>query len=225
MNDDHDHSDARRTGPDLVIFDCDGVLVDTERVANTLLTEALATLGIELAFEETVARFKGRSARDCCAIIERDFAVAVDPTFYDACRARLLDRFEAAPRTLPGITEALDTIDRPVCVASSGEHEKMRRTLGATGLLERFAGRIFSASEVPRSKPFPDLFLHAARAMGAEPARCVVVEDSVPGVEAGVAAGMPVLGYVDLTGEEALAAAGARCFHDMRDLPALLSTI
>jgi HAD superfamily hydrolase (TIGR01509 family) len=214
-----------RIAPELIIFDCDGVLVDTERVANALLSEALASLGIEIDFTETVTRFKGRSGTDCLAIIERDFGVRMPAALLDECRGAIIERFEAEPRSMPGVEAALDAIATPTCVASSGEHHKMRRTLGATGLLARFEGRIFSASEVTRGKPFPDLFLHAAGRLGANAAGCVVIEDSVPGVEAAVAAGMAVLGYVDLTPAPALEAAGARCFDDMASLPALLAEL
>ena len=197
------------SAPQLVIFDCDGVLVDTERVANTLLSEALAGLGVELDFVETVARFKGRSGRDSLAIVERDFGVQMPFDLLERCRQGIIERFEAEPRTMPGIPEALAAIDLPTCVASSGEHDKMRRTLGATGLFEHFEGRIFSAADVERGKPFPDLFLHAAETLGAHPEHCVVVEDSVPGVEAGIAAGMRVLGYVDP--DAGRGALGRRC--------------
>ena len=113
--------------------------------------------------------------------------------------------------------------DVPSCVASSGSHERMRRTLGHTGLLDHFDGRLFSALEVERGKPAPDLFLHAARSLGADPARCVVVEDSPYGVEGGVAAGMRVLGYgAGLAGPEPLRAAGAEVFGHMSEVPALL---
>ncbi|MYR01448.1 HAD-IA family hydrolase, partial [Streptomyces sp. SID6139] len=129
---------------------------------------------------------------------------------------------ELAP--VEGLVEALDTITLPTCVASSGSHGKMRHTLGRTGLYDRFAGRIYSATEVARGKPAPDLFLHAARSMGVEPAACVVVEDSGPGVRAARAAGMRAFGYAGgLTPAERLAGPGTVVFHDMRKLPALIT--
>ena len=123
---------------------------------------------------------------------------------------------------MPGVVDALDRIDLPTCVASSGSHEKMRLTLGLTGLRERFAGRIFSADEVARGKPAPDLFLHAAASMGAAPERCVVVEDSPAGVTAAVAAGMRALGYAGGGEAEPLRRGGAETFAAMTDLPSLI---
>ena len=123
-----------------------------------------------------------------------------------------------------GIRELLATLTIPYCIASSGGHDKMRITLGATKLMPLFEGRLFSATEVPRAKPAPDIFLFAAQRMGASPARTAVIEDSVNGVLAGCAAGMTVFGSVDLTPAEKLAEAGAAAtFTQMRELPALLT--
>ncbi len=128
--------------------------------------------------------------------------------------------FETELRPVPGIAAALDAITLPNCVASSASIEKMRVTLGQTGLWDRFEGRIFSATEVEHGKPAPDLFLHAASSMGWEPADCAVVEDSPAGVKAGLAAGMTVFGYAGTTPAALLE--GARVFTDMAELPALL---
>jgi HAD superfamily hydrolase (TIGR01509 family) len=125
---------------------------------------------------------------------------------------------------MPGIEDALDRLGVPFCVASSGDHEKMNITLGITGLLPRFAGRIFSVTQVARGKPAPDVYLFAARQLGAEPSACLVVEDTPPGVQAGVAAGMTVFGYCAHTPEQKLKAAGAhRTFDDLRALPGMVS--
>jgi HAD superfamily hydrolase (TIGR01509 family) len=123
------------------------------------------------------------------------------------------------------VVSALDRIDVPVCVASNGNHEKMRLTLSLTGLLPRFEGRMFSVTEVERGKPDPDLFLHAARRMGCAPRSCAVVEDSVFGVRAACAAGMAAYGYAGETEPAALAAAGARVFRNMEELPGLLGLV
>ena len=125
---------------------------------------------------------------------------------------------------MPGVVEALDRITLPTCVASSGTHDKIRFTLGLTGLYERFAGRIFSAYEVARGKPAPDLFLYAASRMGADPAACAVVEDSPYGIEAARAAGMRAFGYAGgLTPRPWLEGPDTVIFEDMRELPRLLN--
>jgi HAD superfamily hydrolase (TIGR01509 family) len=207
----------------LVIFDCDGVLVDSERIAVRTDVEVLAQLGWPLSEEEVVERFLGRTEEYMVAEIERalgrplaeDWSEEFDPLYREAMAAEL--------RPVDGVVDALDRISIPTCVASSGTHEKMRYTLGLTGLWERFEGRIFSAAEVEHGKPAPDLFLHAAATMGAPAAACAVVEDSRFGVEAARAAGMRAFGYAGgLTPAHRLEGPGTVVFHDMRDLPALL---
>ena len=130
--------------------------------------------------------------------------------------------FKQELQPVPGIVEVLEELTEPKCVASSGTHEKMRTTLGTTGLYSYFENHIFSATEVERGKPHPDLFLYAAEKMGTEPSRCVVVEDSIPGVQGAISAGMKVLGYARLTSKNALMQAGAQVFSNMLELPQLL---
>ena len=179
-------------------------------------------IGVPMTPEESVEAFMGRSWKNVEAYAE----AAMGRPLPDGFRQRYLDAmfaaFEAELRPVPGVAEALDAIALPTCVASSGSHEKMRFTLGHVGLWERFAGRIFSATEVEHGKPAPDLFLHAAERMGWEPAECAVVEDSPAGVEAALAAGMTALGYAGSTPAERLA--GARVFTDMAELPGLLQS-
>jgi len=209
---------------DLVIFDCDGVVVDSERVVFEVFGSFIRSLGVHLSDAETREQFLGRSLADCMAIVERLRGTPAPPGAlerYMADRDRVL-RERVEP--VAGIREVLATLETPYCIASSGGHDKMRITLGATKLMPLFEGRLFSATEVPRAKPAPDIFLFAAERMGATPARTAVVEDSVNGVLAGCAAGMTVFGYVDLTPAAKLAEAGAvRTFTDMRELPALLA--
>ena len=207
---------------ELVIFDCDGVLVDSELLSNRVLAQTLAEVGLPMSLEETIATFMGHSMSACIAIIEERTSRPIPPNFVSDFRDRTFEVFRRELRPVPGIESVLATIDLPYCVASSGPPEKIHLTLGITGLLPRFAGRIFSAVEVERGKPHPDLFLHAAYEMGVAPTACVVVEDSIRGVQAAVAAGMRVFGYADLTDADALAAAGARVFRSMSELPALL---
>ena len=205
-----------------MIFDCDGVLVDSELLSNRVLAQTLAEVGLPMSLEETIATFMGHSMSACVAIIEERTSRPIPPNFVSDFRDRTFEVFRRELRPVPGIESVLATIDLPYCVASSGPPEKIHLTLGITGLLPRFAGRIFSAVEVERGKPHPDLFLHAAYEMGVAPTACVVVEDSIRGVQAAVAAGMRVFGYADLTDADALAAAGARVFRSMSELPALL---
>ncbi|MCM2425323.1 HAD family hydrolase [Streptomyces sp. RKAG337] len=208
---------------DLVIFDCDGVLVDSERLAVRVDALMLAELGWPLTEAEIVERFVGRSHRDLTASIEQQLGRPLPEGWYDRYRPWYRSVFEAELTAVDGITEALGLITLPTCVASSNTHPGLRHSLGLTGLHSRFEGRIFSASEVEHGKPAPDLFLHAARAMGADPAHCVVVEDSRFGVEAARAAGMRAFGYYGgLTPRAWLEGPGTVVFDEMRDLPELL---
>lgn len=212
------------TGWELVIFDCDGVLVDSEPIANRVFSEMLGEVGLPMDYDETVRTFVGRSAATCVRMVESRIGRPVSEGWVDAWRERTLDAFGRELRAVEGVAEALDGIGAPFCVASSGEPAKMRFTLGMTGLLPRFEGRMFSAVEVPRGKPAPDLFLHAARAMGAAPERCAVIEDSAVGVQAGAAAGMTVFGFAAMSHADALRAAGAaHVFTRMDALPGLLA--
>jgi HAD superfamily hydrolase (TIGR01509 family) len=207
---------------ELVIFDCDGVLVDSEPLANRVLAERLTAIGLPTTFEQSVGDFMGRSWAANVAVIEERLGGPIPEGFADGYFDELYGTFASELEPIAGIRAALDEIALPSCVASSSAHDKIRRSLELTGLLDRFDGRIFSATDVEHGKPAPDLFLHAAATMGAEPARCVVVEDAPAGVEAGRAAGMTVLGYAGLTDAAELRAAGARTFERMTDLPSLI---
>ena len=209
----------------LVIFDCDGVLVDSEPLANHVLADAMAQLGLEAPLDVVHERFVGRSMVDVVAGIEADLGRPLPDDWLDALQRRTFAVFERDLQPVRGVAAALDRIDAATCVASSGAPDKIRFTLGLTGLLERFDDRLFSATQVPRGKPFPDLFLHAAEQMGHSPDACVVIEDSLPGVKAAQAAGMTVLGFAgtELADAQELGAAGATVFSDMRDLAALLA--
>jgi HAD superfamily hydrolase (TIGR01509 family) len=207
---------------DLVIFDCDGVLVDSEPIAGRVFAGMLGDIGLPMTHEEEAAHFRGRSLKDCLEIAGALRGRPVPEGFAQAYQARLLDAFRRELRATAGVMEALDRISVPVCVASSSSPARMRTALEVTGLLARFEGRLFSATEVARGKPFPDLFLYAADRMGAPPPRCAVVEDTVLGVQAGVAAGMSVFGYAAAESPGALTACGALVFTEMRELPGLM---
>jgi HAD superfamily hydrolase (TIGR01509 family) len=212
----------------LVIFDCDGVLVDSEPLANASFARALAREGIDWSVEETMCRLMGRSLKSCVEIIEGVLKRKLPDTFLDDMQAETYQAFRDAPlRAVPGVAAAalaLQAAGVKTCVASSGAPDKMRLTLGLTGLWPLFEGRVFSAVEVPRGKPFPDLFLHAASRMGAATADSIVIEDSVPGIEAARTAGMRALAYAGApyAHRASLAAAGAEIFDDMSLLPMLV---
>ncbi|WP_327351450.1 HAD family hydrolase [Streptomyces sp. NBC_01304] len=209
---------------ELVIFDCDGVLVDSERIAVRVQVALGAELGWPLTEDEVIDRFIGRSSASIGEQIAARLGQEKAATWAQRFEELHREAVDAGLTPVEGLPEALDGLTLPTCVASSGSHEKMRHTLGRTGLYERFAGRIYSAGEVAHGKPAPDLFLHAARQMGVDPAACVVVEDSRPGVEAARAAGMRAFGYAGgMTPAARLEGPGTVVFHDMRKLPRLLA--
>jgi HAD superfamily hydrolase (TIGR01509 family) len=210
----------------LVIFDCDGVLVDSERLVVHVIVRALAQLDWRITEDEVIDRFMGRSHAFMIGEIEATLGHRLPAGWEDDLQHRYTQAFDADLTPVDGIIEALERITTLTCVASSGSHEKMRATLGRTGLYERFAGRIFSASEVAHGKPAPDLFLYAAARLGIAPAACAVIEDSRYGVEAARAAGMRVFGYAGgLTPALRLAGPGTVTFDDMRALPELLGAL
>ena len=211
---------------DAVIFDSDGVLVDSEPVANAILAQLLTELGLPTTTEQSMQAFMGRPFVHTEAVVAQRTGRPAPPGLRERYYARVFTAFERdglAP--VPGIEQALDAIPLPRCVASSGPREKVRRALGAAGLLHRFPdGTRFGAEDVVHGKPAPDLFLHAAATMGFDPAATAVVEDSPAGVAAGRAAGMVVLGYAGRTPAPLLRAAGATTvFTQMGELPDLLA--
>lgn len=206
-----------------VIFDCDGVLVDTELTSNTVLARLLTDAGLPTTPEHCLREYRGRSMQSVIALAEQRRGGPLPPDLPERYYAELEAAFARDGQAIPGVIDALERISLPWCVASSGPHHKMEVTLRRTGLWDRFAGRIFSATEVRHGKPAPDLFLHAAREMGFEPASTAVVEDSVPGVQAARAAGMRALAFAGDTDAAELAAAGGELFDDMADLPGLLA--
>ena len=209
---------------DLVIFDCDGVVVDSERIVHEVFGAFIRSLGADLDNAKMNELFLGRRLADCLEIVAGITGRTAPADALDRYRAERDRVLRAQVLPVEGIREVLTSLRLPYCIASSGDHDKMRTTLGATQLLPLFAGRIFSATEVPRGKPAPDVFLLAAERMGAVPARTAVIEDSINGVLAGCAAGMTVFGFAGLIAPQQLVAAGAACtFTAMRDLPALLA--
>ncbi len=211
----------RSTG--LIIFDCDGVLVDSETVATKVDQRVLADLGWHLTTEEIVDRFVGGTDEGFKRQIERQLGLSLPigwdhryQTWYD-------DAFAAELTPVVGVIDAIAQIGIPRCLASNGSHERIQRSLTLTGMAELFEGVTFSAEDVGSSKPSPQLFLHAARVMGVKPSGCIVVEDSRFGVQAARAAGMRVLGYSGgLTPHHWLDGKADIVFSDMKDLPGLI---
>ena len=177
---------------DLVIFDCDGVLIDSEVISARMLIAELAGLGVVVDMAYVASHFLGRSYPTVMATIRQDFGLDLPGSFEDAYRTRLLAAFERELQVMPHVAQALRALSLPFCVATSSSPRRAAMSLKLAGLDGLVEGRVFTASEVARGKPAPDLFLHAAARMGVDPARCLVIEDSLTGVRAALAAGMEV---------------------------------
>ena len=179
----------------LVIFDCDGVLVDSEPLSIRVLIDVARAHGAELDEAEAYRKFLGRSLSNLVSVLDSDFGISADEGFLERMRRDLYARFETELQPVAGVAEALATLPFRRCVASSSQPERIRLSLRLTGLLSFFEPDIFSATMVENGKPAPDLFLHAARAMETEPAHCIVIEDSPAGILAAKRAGMTVFAF------------------------------
>jgi HAD superfamily hydrolase (TIGR01509 family) len=216
---------------DLIIFDCDGVLVDSEVIACRVDADTLTRHGYPITADQVLDRFLGRSMRQVNLEIEAELGRSLPDDFSTQRLEELYRSFAAELEAVPHIHATLDTIAQPVCVASSGTHERMRISLGRAGLYDRFAPHIFSATQVRNGKPAPDLFLFAAEQMAMSPKQCLVIEDSAPGIAAALAAGMTVLGFHGGSHcrpgyADTLRAAGAAAtFDDMRQLAGLIGQV
>ena len=200
------------------------MVVDSEPVTIRVLTEMLVELGASLSVAETARRFTGHTFARTLEIISEVLGAPPPRQFAAEYRDRTYAAMEIELKPVEGVEQALDRIWIPYCVASNGPHEKMRKTLGVTSLLPRFEGRMFSSADVARGKPFPDLFLHAARHFAVPPSACLVIEDSTSGIAAALGAGMTVYGFSgsEAESEVKLLAAGAhKVFRQMSELPAL----
>jgi beta-phosphoglucomutase-like phosphatase (HAD superfamily) len=217
---------SRQTPLALVIFDCDGVLVDSEPVSNRVVAQALTDLGWPMDAAEANTRFLGMSLVDMVAVIEAHLGRTVGPDWVQSVIDIHLDALARNVGPIAGGIEALHAINHlglPWRVASNSSHEEMRIKFHGLGITELVAGRLHSHRDVARGKPAPDLFLAAAAAGGATPDPGVVIEDSVPGARAAAAAGMPCLGYAPHSDGTALRAVGAVPFTSMFDLPGLIA--
>ena len=216
---------------DLIIFDCDGVLVDSEVISCRAHAETLTRHGYPITADEVLERFLGRSMRQATLEVEAELGRRLPDDFSSQTYAEIFRLFATSLEATPHIAEALEKIALPVCVASSGPPEKISTSLNRVGLYGRFAPHIFSAVQVRHGKPAPDLFLLAAEQMQATPARCLVIEDSIAGIEGAIAAGMPALGFHGGShcregyGRKLHAAGAVTTFDDMRQLPGLIASI
>jgi HAD superfamily hydrolase (TIGR01509 family) len=214
------------TAAQLVIFDADGVLVDSEVISNRVLARLLTSAGLPMTLAETRRDYQGLLLDEITTVTERRLGHRLPDGFLARFQTERAEEFRRELKPVRGAAEAIRLIQRAglrVCVASQGTLAKTRMTLALTGLDRLIpADAVFSAYSVPRGKPHPDVFLHAGERMGAEPGDCVVVEDTASGVTAAVAAGMRVLGYAAHSDEAALKRAGAEILHTLDELPPLL---
>ncbi|TWI75035.1 HAD superfamily hydrolase (TIGR01509 family) [Bradyrhizobium huanghuaihaiense] len=215
--------DQIRSKPDLIIFDCDGVLVDSELLSCRCLSEVLAEFDFELSLEQALELFLGRSTA-AIGQYYRERGRTLPDEFLPRLKARVLETFAKSLQPIPEVATVLSALKAPRCVASSSDLDRVSLSLDVTGLASHFDGRLYTAQMVKHGKPAPDLFLHAAEMMRADPSRTLVIEDSVSGVQAGKAAGMTVWGFVggghyrSRDGRAILSAAGAdRVFARMSD--------
>ena len=210
--------------PRLVLFDCDGVLVDSEHTTNLVIRDDLAARGLDLTLAEVMDRFVGGTMSN---VMERAAAMGanVPATWLDDIYGKIYGELARSVEIIPGVEAVLDLLDAHgigYAVGSNGRLEKMDITLGRTGLLERFEGRLYSGQDMPQGKPAPDVYLKAAADAGVPPAECVVIEDSANGAKAGKAAKMRTLGFTRDTAPEKLAPHCNDLFEDMTELPGLL---
>ncbi|UWU74223.1 HAD family hydrolase [Bradyrhizobium huanghuaihaiense] len=215
--------DQIRSKPDLIIFDCDGVLVDSELLSCRCLSEVLAEFDFELSLEQALELFLGRSTA-AIGQYYRERGRTLPDEFLPRLKARVRETFAKSLQPIPEVATILSALKAPRCVASSSDLDRVSLSLDVTGLASHFDGRLYTAQMVKHGKPAPDLFLHAAEMMRADPSRTLVIEDSVSGVQAGKAAGMTVWGFVggghyrSRDGRAILSAAGAdRVFARMSD--------
>jgi HAD superfamily hydrolase (TIGR01509 family) len=215
----------------LLIFDCDGVLVDSEHLACAALAEVMTTLGHSMTSDEAMRAFAGRSLKDVLARAERLLSRPIPKDLGEQAAVQLMARFRRELQAVAGVKEAIAALPYRRCVASSSDPGRLTLSLDVTGLSALFGNNVFSAVEVANGKPAPDLFLLAARRLGEDPSSCIVIEDSVLGVEAAGAAGMAAIGFAGASHAnqglaERLAAAGAEpVIHSMANLPAAVEQV
>jgi HAD superfamily hydrolase (TIGR01509 family) len=206
----------------LIIFDCDGVLVDSEPLSAAVVCEMVSEFGLQMEVDDVLERFNGRKVTDWVAEIETALNRPIAETFIPEFRRRAAEKFRTSLMPVPGIKALLEELEKPYCLASSGPLSKIQLTLSLTGLLHFFDGKIFSGYEVGVWKPDPGLFLHAAAALKTPPQQCVVIEDSHAGIQAGLSAGMTVFHYNPKAESSPCNHEGVLTFTSMDQVPALL---
>jgi HAD superfamily hydrolase (TIGR01509 family) len=205
-----------------IIFDCDGVLVDTEKIGNGILLSMAEEHGFKMKIEDAYRNFNGRNLKDCFRHVEEAIGKKLPDNFESEYRERSFEAFKTEVKPMDGIVDFIDQLTIPYCVASSGPVEKIRLNLEIAGLLDKFENRIFSAYQINSWKPEPGIFLHAAKEMGFDVKDCIVIEDSKAGVKAGVSGGFKVYGFANEFNEEDLKNEGATIFHSYEELKNIL---
>ncbi|WP_343694505.1 HAD family hydrolase [Flavobacterium sp.] len=205
-----------------IIFDCDGVLVDTEKIGNGILLEMAAEHGFEMEIEDAYRNFNGRNLKDCFRHIEEAIDQKLPETFEAEYRQRSFNAFRTEVKPMEGVVEFIEKLKIPYCVASSGPVEKIRLNLEVAGLLDKFENKIFSSYQINSWKPDPGIFLHAAKEMGFEVKDCIVLEDSKAGVKAGRSGGFKVYGFANGFNDNDLEEEGAVLFHSYEELSEIL---
>lgn len=206
-----------------IIFDCDGVLVDTEKIGNGVLLEMASEHGFEMKIEDAYRNFNGRKLKDCFRYIEETIDKELPETFETEFRQRSFDAFKTQVKPMEGVIEFIDKLTIPYCVASSGPVEKICLNLEVAGLLGKFEDKLFSSYQIGSWKPEPGIFLHAAKEMGFDVKDCIVIEDSVAGVRAGIDGGFKVYGFANGYNDSDLEKEGAILFRSYKELAVVLS--
>ena len=201
-----------------IIFDCDGVLVDTEKIGNGVLLEMAAEHGFEMKIEDAYRNFNGRKLKDCFKYIEETIDKELPETFESEFRQRSFDAFKTQVKPMEGVLEFINKLKIPYCVASSGPVEKICLNLEVAGLLDKFENKLFSSYQIGSWKPEPGIFLHAAKEMGFDVKDCIVIEDSVAGVRAGIDGGFKVYGFANGYNDNDLEREGAMVFRTYEEL-------
>ncbi|MFK5974240.1 MAG: HAD family hydrolase [Flavobacteriaceae bacterium] len=208
-----------------IIFDCDGVLVDSEVLGNQVMVDMANEHGANIDIDYAMKNFKGSFLKDCMRQVENILGKALPEDFEAQYRKRSFDIFKKELQPVKGIQEVLKSLDIPFCSASSGPHEKIKLNLKTAGLLHFFGNNIFSCYDIGKWKPDPAIFLYAAQAMGYEPKECLVIEDSIFGVMAAKNGGFDVLGFTGDTEDDSFAEQATAVFYDMKELIPMIKAI